>query len=52
MASFINMYRDLLYYGYRTNLDFFLRTTITATVVLVVGYVFFGHFNDRLGEEL
>ncbi len=30
MASFINVYRDLLYYGYRTDPDFFIRTTLTA----------------------
>jgi ABC-type polysaccharide/polyol phosphate export permease len=52
MASIINMYRDLLYYGYRTDPDFFSRTTVTALIVLVVGYWFFTRYSDRFGEEL
>ncbi len=52
MASLINVYRDLLYNGYRTNLDFFLRTAITALVVLFLGYWFFIRYSDRFGEEL
>ena len=52
MASLINVYRDLLYKGYRTNLDFFLRTTITALIVLALGYWFFTRYSDRFGEEL
>ncbi len=52
MASLINMYRDLLFLGSRTDLDFFLRTTITALVVLVFGYWFFIRYSDRFGEEL
>ena len=52
MASLINVYRDLLFLGTRTNLDFFLRTTITALVILVFGYWFFIRYSDRFGEEL
>ena len=52
LISLINIYRDLLYWGYRTNLDFFLRTTLTALVVLVLGYWFFVRYSDRFGEEL
>ncbi|MCX6043596.1 MAG: ABC transporter permease [Chloroflexi bacterium] len=52
MASLINMYRDLLFLGSRTDLDFFLRTTITALVVLIFGYWFFIRYSDRFGEEL
>ncbi len=52
LASLINIYRDLLYWGYRTNLDFFLRTTLTALAVLVLGYWFFVRYSDRFGEEL
>jgi lipopolysaccharide transport system permease protein len=52
MASLIAAYRDLLYWGYRTNLDFFLRTAVTSLVVLVVGYGFFLHYSRRFGEEV
>lgn len=52
MASLIATYRDLLYWGYRTNLDFFLRTIVTALIVLVAGYAFFVRFRHRFGEEV
>ena len=52
MASIINVYRDLLYNGYRTNPDFFIRTALTALVVLGVGYWFFARYSDRFGEEV
>ena len=49
MASIVNMYRDLLYAGTRTQLDFFLRTSLTALVVFVVGYWFFHRYSGRFG---
>jgi lipopolysaccharide transport system permease protein len=52
VASLINIYRDLLYWGYRTDLDFFIRTTLTALVVLSFGYWFFVRYSDRFGEEV
>lgn len=52
VASLINIYRDLLYWGYRTNLDFFVRTTATALIVLIFGYWFFIRYSDRFGEEV
>lgn len=52
MASLIAAYRDLLYWGYRTNMDFFLRTALTSLIVLVFGYWFFLRFSRRFGEEL
>jgi lipopolysaccharide transport system permease protein len=52
MASLINAYRDLLYVGYRTDLDFFLRTAITALAVLAFGYWFFCRYSGRFGEEV
>ncbi len=52
MASIINMYRDLLYWGYRTDLDFFLRTALTAVIVLAFGYWFFIRYSNRFGEEV
>ena len=52
MASIINTYRDLLYRGYRTDFDFFLRTATTALLVLVVGYWFFCKYSSRFGEEV
>jgi ABC-type polysaccharide/polyol phosphate export permease len=52
MASFVAAYRDLLYFGYRTNLDFFLRTAATSLIVLAFGYWFFLRFRHRFGEEV
>jgi len=52
MASLVAAYRDLLYWGYRTNLDFFLRTAATSLIVLALGYVLFLRFSHRLGEEV
>ena len=52
MASLINVYRDLLYNGYRTDIDFFIRTAVTAVVALAFGYWFFVRYSDRFGEEV
>ncbi len=52
MASLINVYRDLLYNGYRTDIDFFIRTALTAVVALGFGYWFFVRYSDRFGEEV
>lgn len=52
MASLISTYRDLLYWGYRTDLDFFLRTALTALLVLAFGYGFFKRYSSRFGEEV
>ncbi len=52
LASLIAIYRDLLYWGYRTDVDFFVRTAITAVAVFAFGYWFFLRYSDRFGEEL
>lgn len=52
MASIIGLYRDLLYWGYRTDLDFFARTAATSVGVLVIGYWFFIRYSGRFGEEV
>jgi ABC-type polysaccharide/polyol phosphate export permease len=52
MASLIAAYRDLLYWGYRTDLDFLLRTAVTSLAILAFGYWFFVHFSSRFGEEV
>jgi ABC-type polysaccharide/polyol phosphate export permease len=52
IASLINIYRDLLYWGYRTDIDFFARTTVTALVVLAFGYWIFIRYSDHFGEEV
>ncbi len=52
VASIVNMYRDLLYAGTRTQFDFFLRTSLTALVVFGVGYWFFNRYSGRFGEEV
>lgn len=52
MASIISTYRDLLYWGYRTDLDFFIRTAITSFAILGFGYWFFKRHSPRFGEEV
>ena len=51
MASLIASYRDILYRGELTGLDFFLRTLVTCLIVLVVGYLVFCRFSSVFGEE-
>ncbi len=52
VASLISTYRDLLYWGYRTNLDFFLRTAVTSLAVLGFGLWFFSRYSHRFSEEI
>ena len=52
MASLVQTYRDLLYAGYHTNLEFFLRTAVTAVAVLAFGYWFFVRLSRSFGEEV
>lgn len=52
MASLISAYRDLLYYGYRTDLDFFLRTAATSIAILVLGYWYFTRHSRDFGEKV
>ena len=50
MASIINTYQDILYYGTLTSVDFLARTAVTALIILVFGYWFFRHFSGKFGE--
>jgi lipopolysaccharide transport system permease protein len=52
MASLVASYRDILYYGVPTGLDFFLRTAVTCAAVLVAGYLVFCRFSPVFGEEV
>ncbi len=52
MASLINTYRDLLYLGTYTEMDFFLRTAVTSLGVLVLGYWIFVRLSPNFGEEV
>ncbi len=52
MASIIASYRDLLYRGAPTGLDFLLRTAVTTLIVLVAGYLVFLRYSSRFGEEV
>jgi ABC-type polysaccharide/polyol phosphate export permease len=52
MASIIASYRDLLYRGEPTGLDFLLRTAVTALIVFVIGYGIFLRYSPRFGEEV
>lgn len=52
MASIIASYRELLYWGVPTGLDFLLRTAVTSVAVLIIGYLFFHRFAARFAEEV
>ncbi len=52
MASIIASYRDTLYWGWQPALDFFIRSTGTAVIILVIGYVIFHRFSAYFAEEL
>ena len=52
MASLVASYRDLLYWGMPTGLDFLLRTAVTSLAVLVIGYLIFQRCSPRFGEEV
>jgi lipopolysaccharide transport system permease protein len=52
MASIVASYRDLLYWGEPTGLDFLLRTAVTALLVFAVGYWMFLRYSPRFGEEV
>jgi ABC-type polysaccharide/polyol phosphate export permease len=52
MASIVAAYRALLYWGYRTDLDFLMRTAVTTVLVLAVGYWFFLRLSPRFAEEV
>jgi ABC-type polysaccharide/polyol phosphate export permease len=51
MASLIATYRDVLYRGAPTGLDFFLRTAATCVVVFLAGYLLFCRLSPVFGEE-
>lgn len=51
MASLIASYRDVLYRGQFTGVDFFLRTLVTCLLFLVIGYLVFCRFSRVFGEE-
>ena len=51
MASLVASYRESLYWGVPTGMDFFLRTLLTCFGVLLVGYLVFCRFSPLFGEE-
>ena len=52
MASLVNLYQELMYWGRVTTFDFWLRTSLTAVAVLVIGYFVFTRYSARFGEEV
>lgn len=52
MASLTAAYRDAIYYGRPMAIDFFLRTAMTAVIVLIIGFWIFHRLQWRFGEEL
>ena len=52
MASLVNLYQELMYWGRVTTFDFWLRTGLTALAIFVIGYFVFTHFSSRFGEEV
>lgn len=51
MASLVASYRDVLYRGAPTGLDFFLRTAVQCLAIFVIGYLVFWRFSPVFGEE-
>ncbi|MEI7470209.1 MAG: ABC transporter permease [Chloroflexota bacterium] len=52
LASFINLYQAAMYKGQVTVIEYWLRTSITAIVVFILGFLFFRKFSPRFGEEI
>jgi ABC-type polysaccharide/polyol phosphate export permease len=52
MASIIAAYRDILYYGRPIGADFFLRTAVTAILMLLIGFAVFHRLSGRFAEEI
>lgn len=52
MASLVNIYQDVMYWGRITDFDFLLRTALTALLILVAGYLVFRRYSPRFGEEV
>ncbi len=54
MASIIANYRDIFYYNDPSSPDLFfmLRTLITSTILLLLGFFFFSRVSKRFGEEI
>ncbi len=52
MASLIASYRDVVYRGDFTGLDFFLRTFVTCLIAMLIGYFVFCRFSPLFGEEV
>ena len=52
MASLVASYRDILYRGAPTGLDFLFRTIVTCVVVFVIGYLVFCRFSRVFGVEV
>jgi lipopolysaccharide transport system permease protein len=52
MASLIASYRDVLYHGVPTGLDFLVRTIATCLIIFVAGYIVFCKFSSLFGEEI
>ncbi|CAG0928846.1 Teichoic acid translocation permease protein TagG [Thermoflexales bacterium] len=52
MASIVATYRDLLYHGRSIGWDFFLRTALTALIVLLIGFFVFNRLKGRFAEEV
>jgi ABC-type polysaccharide/polyol phosphate export permease len=52
MASIIASYRDTMFFGAQPAVDFFARSTATALIILVLGYLVFHRFSAYFAEEL
>ena len=52
MASIIAAYRDVLYYGRSIGVDFFVRTAVTAVIILLIGFAVFHRLSGRFAEEI
>lgn len=50
IASFIEIYRALLFFNYTPDLGFTARTCLTGVGVFIIGYAFFMYKRKRIGE--
>lgn len=52
MASLVASYRDILYWGSPTGLDFLFRTFVTALGIMIFGYWVFCRYSAIFSEEI
>ena len=52
MASIIESYRRIMYWGQQPAMDFVVRSAVTSVIILVIGYAVFHRYSSFFAEEL